>query len=157
LYGCCQRPFGSAIFPPCQPAVDGDDPIDKTGDGDMGWRPFLYSCALVGSGAQVLVWLINLTLVLKIRKVGFMGVMHDGNYRSTTVERICRGLPAFGKGYKTLGKGFAEGCLRQRAVGKFPVGKGVFAEGLLSGTRQRFCRGLTPAFGEKKMPLGHWL
>jgi hypothetical protein len=70
-------------------------------------------------------------------------------------EDLCRGLPAFGKGYKTLGKGFAEGCLRQKAVGKFPVGKGVFAEGRLSGTRQRFCRGLTPAFGEKKMPLGH--
>ena len=70
---------------------------------------------------------------------------------------LCRGPHAFGKGYKTLGKGFAEGCSQQRVLGKFLVGKGIFAEGYFSGTRQRFCQGLTPAFGKNKLRLGHGL
>ena len=39
-------------------------------------------------------------------------------------QDLCRGPQAFGKGYMALGKGFAEVCLRQRALGKFSVGKG---------------------------------
>ena len=38
---------------------------------------------------------------------------------------------------RTLGKGFAEGCPRQRPLGEFLDGEWVFAEGPLSGTRQR--------------------
>ena len=40
-------------------------------------------------------------------------------------------------GPQTLGKDFAEGCPRQRPLGEFLDGEGVFAEGPLSGTRQR--------------------
>ena len=53
-----------------------------------------------------------------------------------------RAVLALGKGPKTLGKGFAEGCPRQRPLGEFLDGEGVFAEGPLSGTRQSLCRGL---------------
>ena len=54
---------------------------------------------------------------------------------------LCRGPLALGKGPETLGKGFAEGCPRQRPLGEFLDGEGVFAEGPLSGTRQSLCRG----------------
>ena len=50
---------------------------------------------------------------------------------------LCRGPLALDKGPETLGKGFAEGCPRQRLLGEFLDGEGVFAEGPLSGTRQR--------------------
>ena len=48
---------------------------------------------------------------------------------------------ALGKGPETLGKGFTEGCPRQRTLREFLDGEGVFAEGPLSGTRQSLCRG----------------
>ena len=48
---------------------------------------------------------------------------------------LCRG--PLGKGTETLGKGFVEGCPRQRPLGEFLDGEWVFAEGPLSGTRQR--------------------
>ena len=54
---------------------------------------------------------------------------------------LCRGPLALGKGPETLGKGFVEGCPRQRPIGEFLDGEGVFAEGPLSGTRQSLCRG----------------
>ena len=38
-----------------------------------------------------------------------------------------------------LVKGFAECCTRQRPLGKKWVSKGVFADCLLSGTRQSLC------------------
>ena len=44
-------------------------------------------------------------------------------------------------GPETLGKGFAEGCPRQRPLGEFLDGEGVFAEGPLPGTWQSLCRG----------------
>jgi len=53
---------------------------------------------------------------------------------------------ALGKAQFTLGKGFAECCTRQRALGKKRVGKDVFAECLLSGTRQSLCR--VPTLGK---------
>ena len=49
---------------------------------------------------------------------------------------LCRGPLALGKGPETLGKGFAEGCPRQRPLGEFLDGEGVFAEGQ-DGPRQR--------------------
>ena len=51
---------------------------------------------------------------------------------------LCRGPQAIGKVYMALGKGFAEGCPRQRALGKFPVGKGPRA----------ICRALGKDFAE---------
>jgi len=45
-----------------------------------------------------------------------------------------------GKSPYTLGKGFAECNRRQRSLGKAGDGKGLFADGLLSDTRQRLCR-----------------
>ena len=42
---------------------------------------------------------------------------------------LCRGPLALGKGPETLGKGFAEGCPRQRPLGEFLDGEGVFVEG----------------------------
>ena len=53
---------------------------------------------------------------------------------------ICRVPGALGKAQFALGKGFAECCTRQRPLGKKWVGKDVFAECLLSGTRQSLCR-----------------
>jgi hypothetical protein len=53
---------------------------------------------------------------------------------------LCRVPEALGKGHFALGKAFAECRTRQRALGKIFVGKGFFAECLLSGTRQRLCR-----------------
>jgi len=61
---------------------------------------------------------------------------------------------ALGKGLNTLGQAFAECHTRQRAHDKNLVGKGVFAECFLSGTRQRLCQ--VPTLGkdknEKKKP-----
>ena len=37
---------------------------------------------------------------------------------------LCRGPLALGKGSETLGKGFAEGCPRQRPLGEFLDGEG---------------------------------
>jgi hypothetical protein len=45
-----------------------------------------------------------------------------------------------GKGYFTLGKGFAECNTRQRTLGKDFIGKWFFAECFFSDTRQRLCR-----------------
>ena len=45
-----------------------------------------------------------------------------------------------GKGQIVLGKAFAECGTRQRTHGKKLIGKALFAECLLSGTRQRLCR-----------------
>ena len=45
---------------------------------------------------------------------------------------------------------FAEGCPRQRPLGEFLDGEGVFAEGPLSGTRQSLCRGPPPWPSAKK-------
>jgi len=47
---------------------------------------------------------------------------------------------ALSKGRYTLGKAFAECYTRQRALGKQLIGKDLFAECTLSGTRQRLCR-----------------
>ena len=44
-----------------------------------------------------------------------------------------------GKGYFTLGKGFAECNTRQRTLGELYIGNSLFAEYFLSGTRQRIC------------------
>ena len=49
-------------------------------------------------------------------------------------------VEALGKGKIALGKAFAECGTRQRTLGKKLVGKDLFAECLLSGTRQRLCR-----------------
>jgi len=57
---------------------------------------------------------------------------------------LCRGPEALGKGPETLGKGIAKGCPRQRSLGKVLDGKGVFAEGPLSGTRQRKAAVMVP-------------
>jgi hypothetical protein len=41
---------------------------------------------------------------------------------------LCRVSKTLGKGYFTLGKGFAECNTRQRTLGKYFIGKGLFAE-----------------------------
>jgi hypothetical protein len=66
---------------------------------------------------------------------------------------LCRVPRTLGKAPKTLGKGFAECNTRQRALGKNPVGKGLFAECYLSGTRQRLCRVRHSANTETKKSL----
>jgi hypothetical protein len=53
---------------------------------------------------------------------------------------LCRVSKTLGKGYFTLGKGFAECNTRQRTLGKDFIGKGFFAECFFSDTRQRLCR-----------------
>ena len=47
---------------------------------------------------------------------------------------------ALGKGRYTLGKAFAECYTRQWALDKQFIGKDLFVECTLSGTRQRLCR-----------------
>jgi hypothetical protein len=51
-------------------------------------------------------------------------------------QPLCRVSRALGKALNTLGKGFAECHTWQRAHDKKTIGKAVFAECLLSGTRQ---------------------
>ena len=53
---------------------------------------------------------------------------------------LCRVSKTLGKGYFTLGKGFAECNTRQRTLGELYIGNSLFAEYFLSGTRQRLCR-----------------
>jgi hypothetical protein len=55
-------------------------------------------------------------------------------------QRLCRVSQTHGKGYFTLGKGFAECNTRQRTLGELYIGNSLFAEYFLSGTRQRLCR-----------------
>ena len=55
-------------------------------------------------------------------------------------QALCRVPVTLGKSPYTLGKAFAECNSRQRSLGKSSDGKGLFAECLLSGTRQRLCR-----------------
>ena len=56
------------------------------------------------------------------------------------IQVLCRVPEALGKGQIALGKAFAECGTRQRTHGKKLIGKDLFVECLLSGTRQRFCR-----------------
>jgi hypothetical protein len=55
-------------------------------------------------------------------------------------QLLCRVSQTLGKGYFTLGKGFAECNTWQRTLGELYIGSGLFAEYFLSGTRQRICR-----------------
>jgi hypothetical protein len=55
-------------------------------------------------------------------------------------QLLCRVSQTHGKGYFTLGKGFAECNTRQRTLGELYIGNSIFAEYFLSGTRQRLCR-----------------
>ena len=64
-----------------------------------------------------------------------------GSYACTT-GLACFAEGPLGKGPETLGKGFVEGCPRQRPLGEFLDGEGVFAEGPLSRART--------ALGKKK-------
>ena len=54
---------------------------------------------------------------------------------------LCRGPLALGKGLETLGKGFAEGCPRQRPLGEFLDGEGVFARALYRALGKAFVEG----------------
>ena len=56
------------------------------------------------------------------------------------IQVLCRVPEALGKGYIALGKAFAECGTRQSTHGKKLIGKALFAECILSGTRQRLCR-----------------
>jgi hypothetical protein len=62
------------------------------------------------------------------------------SYRHYRNRVLCRVSKTLGKGYFTLGKGFAECNTRQRTLGKDFIGKGFFAECFFSDTRQRLCR-----------------
>ena len=56
------------------------------------------------------------------------------------IQVLCRVPEALGKGQIALGKAFAECDTGQRTHGKKLIGKALFTECLLSGTRQRLCR-----------------
>jgi len=66
-------------------------------------------------------------------------------------QLLCRVPAALGKGTIALAKAFAECRTRQRAIGKFFVEKGFFAECILSGTRQRLYQVLSKALGKEKL------
>jgi hypothetical protein len=61
----------------------------------------------------------------------------EAHYRT---QLLCRVSQTLGKGYFTLGKGFAECNTRQRTLGELYISNSLFAEYFLSGTRQRVCR-----------------
>ena len=61
------------------------------------------------------------------------------------IQVLCRVPEALGKGQIALGKVFAECGTRQRTHGKKLIVKDLFAECLLSGTRQRKATVTTPA------------
>jgi hypothetical protein len=60
-----------------------------------------------------------------------IGEMLEIHYRT---QLLCRVSQTLGKGYFTLGKGFAECSTRQRTLGELYIGSGLFAEYFLSGT-----------------------
>jgi hypothetical protein len=62
--------------------------------------------------------------------------LSNNHYRT---QDLCRVSTTLGKALKTLGKGFAGCNTRQSALGIDYSGKDVFAECLLSGTRQKLC------------------
>ena len=61
------------------------------------------------------------------------------------IQVLCRVPEALGKGLIALGKAFAECGTRQRTHGKKLIGKDLFAECLLSGTRKRKATVTAPA------------
>jgi len=61
------------------------------------------------------------------------------------IQVLCRVPETLGKGQITLGKAFAECGTRQRTHGKKLIGKALFVECLLSGTRQRKATVTAPA------------
>ena len=61
----------------------------------------------------------------------------SSHYRT---QALCRVPVTLGKSPYILGKAFAECNPWQRSLSKAGDGKGLFAECLLSGTRQRLCR-----------------
>ena len=73
------------------------------------------------------------------QRVSLMRVIIDGSSHYW-IQVLCRVPEALGKGQIALGKAFAECGTRQRTHGKKLIGKDLFAECLLSGTRQRLCR-----------------
>jgi hypothetical protein len=60
--------------------------------------------------------------------------------RHYRTQLLCRVSQTLGKGYFTLGKGFAECNTRQRTLDELYIGNSLFVEYFLSGTRQRICR-----------------
>ena len=68
------------------------------------------------------------------------------------IQVLCRVPEALGKGQIPLGKAFAECGTRQRTHGKKLIGKALFAECLLSGTRQRKATVTTPALLTVALP-----
>ena len=64
-------------------------------------------------------------------------IMHARHY---WIQVLCRVPEVLGKGYIALGKAFAECGTWQSTHGKKLIGKALFAECILSGTRQRLCR-----------------
>ena len=64
----------------------------------------------------------------------------DGRRIHDWIQVLCQVPEALGKGQITLGKAFAECGTRQRIHGKKLISKALFAECILSDTRQRLCR-----------------
>ena len=70
---------------------------------------------------------------------------------NTTGRRVfAEGLKPSAKALQPSAKDLPRAALGEEPSGKKNVGEGVFAEGLLSGTRQSICRGLTAALGKVK-------
>jgi hypothetical protein len=82
-----------------------------------------------------------LYLIFSIYAIVADWLQKNGDYRRECIKihyrkrALCR--EALGKAPKTLGKGFTECRTRQRRLGKQYIGKDLFAEYFLSGTRQR--------------------
>src|SRR5688500_7096744 len=70
---------------------------------------------------------------------------NDTHYRN---QLLCRVSHTLGKGYSTLGKGFAECNTPQRTLGELYIGNILFAEYFLSGTRQRKVTVTAPSDGD---------
>jgi hypothetical protein len=71
--------------------------------------------------------------------------IYHTHYRN---QLLCRVSETHGKGYFTLGKGFAECNTRQRTLDELYIGNSLFAEYFLSGTRQRKVTVTAPSDGD---------
>ena len=112
----------------------------RKNDAPSGLRDYRPICLIHSVGklfSKVLVMRLapRMTEIVKDNQTTFIkGRKH---YRR---QLLCRVSQTLGKGRYTLGKAFVECYTRQRTLGKQFIGKDLFVECTLLGTRQSLCR-----------------
>ena len=90
----------------------------------------------------------NDSLALSPARIPFISLRMRHYWR----RPLCRGPEALGKGPLTLGKGFAEGGPRQRALGEFWVGEEGLCRGPFIGHSAKPLPRAGAALGKEKQP-----